>query len=97
MTLDISQRIRHITDHGGVRQSMEALHFHGFTVTIHSPKTSPDGVYAVTAYGSAGRSPETLRGSHKHLDCALKAVAVQLGGLRLKAYAQHVLGEQAAS
>lgn len=87
--------VRPLAAPGDARHCLEALHFHGFTVTIHSPKTSPNHLYAVTAYGSRGRKPEMLRGADEHLDAALKAVAVQLGGVRLKAYATRALTQQA--
>jgi hypothetical protein len=78
-------------DFGTAHHHLEALHWAGFTVTIHSPKTSPNCLYLVTAYGSEGRNPEMLRASAEHLPDALKDVAGQLGELRLAAYAALML------
>jgi hypothetical protein len=89
-----AQFVRHEVEHADFRHCMEALRYHGFTVTFHSPGLSPGGLYAVTAYGSTGRRPEMLRAAHEHLDGAIRAVAVQLGGWRLKAYAKHVLSRR---
>jgi hypothetical protein len=80
-----------VLDFGTAHHHLEALHWAGFTVTIHSPKTSPNGLYLVTAYGSQGRNPERLRACAKHLPDALKDVAGQLGELRLAAYAALML------
>lgn len=85
---------RHIIDHGQTRHYLEALHFNGFSVTIHSPRTSHNGLYCVTAYGSEGKRPEMLRGSNRYLHDALKAAAYKLGGERLKAYASYVVAER---
>jgi hypothetical protein len=89
-----AQLVRPEVEHADFRHCLGALRFHGFTVTFHSPKISPDGLIAVTAYGSQGRNPETLRAAHEHVDAAVRAVAAQLGGLRLKAYAKHTLSRR---
>jgi hypothetical protein len=91
-----AQLVRHEVEHADFRHCLEALRFHGFTVTFHSEGLSPNGLYAVTAYGSRGRRPEMLRAAHEHLDGAIRAVAVQLGGIRLKAYAKHTLSRRTA-
>lgn len=92
-----AQLVRHATERSDFRHWMAALHYHGFTVTLHSPDTSPNGLYAVTAYGVKGRWQEMLRGTDEHLDDAMRKVAEQLGGIRLKAYAKHVLAAQAGA
>lgn len=84
-----AELVRYEVEHADFRRCMDALRFHGFTVTFHSPGLSPGGLYGVTAYGSTGRHPEMLRAAHEHMDGAIRAVAEQLGGLRLKAYAKH--------
>lgn len=38
-----------LPDYDQTRTALEALHHYGFTVTIHSPKTSRAGLYDVTA------------------------------------------------
>jgi hypothetical protein len=91
-----AQLVRHEIEHADLRHCLGALRFHGFTVTIHSPKISPNGLISVTAYGSQGRRPEVLRAAHEHLDAAVRALAVQLGGIRLKAYAKHTLSRRTA-
>ena len=90
-----AQLVRHEIEHADFRRCLDALRFHGFTVALHSEGLSPNGLYAVTAYGSQGRRPEMLRAAHEHMDGAIRALAVQLGGIRLKAYAKHVLAKQA--
>ncbi|WP_433520065.1 hypothetical protein ACQP2T_63735 (plasmid) [Nonomuraea sp. CA-143628] len=92
-----AQLVRHKIEHADFRHCLEALRFHGFTVSFHAPDLSPNGLYAVTAYGSTGRRPEMLRATHQHMDGAIRAVAEQLGGIRLKAYAKHVLATQAGA
>lgn len=77
-----------LPDYDQTRTALEALHYYGFTVTIHSPKTSPDGRYMVTAYGLRD---ENLRASAEHLHDAVQAVANRLGTGRLSRYARDVL------
>ena len=89
-----AQLVRHEIEHADLRHCLGALRFHGFTVTFHSEGLSPNGLYAVTAYGSQGRRPEMLRAAHEHMDAAVRAVAAQLGGIRLKAYAKHTLSSR---
>jgi len=87
-----------LMDHGQARHHLEALHFHGFTVTIHSPKTSPDRrLYCVTAYGSSGQRTEMLTGRGLHLDAAVRAAALKLGAARLDAYVAHLAEQEARS
>lgn len=74
------------------RYYLEALHFHGFTVTIQSPKTSPSGRYMVSAYGFDGEEPEAFRETHLHLHDVIKKVASRLGVDRLSAYSVTVAG-----
>src|SRR5690606_24707014 len=69
-----------LPDYDQTRLSLEALHHYGYTVTIHSPKTSPDGKYMVTAYGIRD---ENLRASAPHLTDAIPQVAARLGTARL--------------
>lgn len=69
---------------------LEALHFHGFSVTIHSPKTSPNGLYCVTAYGHKGRRVLAYRGAHARLDQAIRKVGRKLSERQLQEYAIHV-------
>ena len=75
-------------DYDQTRIALEALHYYGYTVTIHSPKTSPDGRYMVTAYGLRD---ENLRASAEHLNDAVQAVVAQLGIGRLSRYARNNL------
>ncbi|TDD54535.1 hypothetical protein E1286_04920 [Nonomuraea terrae] len=70
---------------------LAALHFNGFTVTIHSPKTSPDGLYCVTAYGHKGKRNMVFRGSHARLHMAIRQAGRKLGKDRLQAYMLHSL------
>lgn len=86
-----TQIVRHLADYGQTRHQLEALHWHGFTVTIHSPRTSHNGLYCVTAYGSEGKRPETFKGARAHLDEAIRDAAMQLGGRRLKAFATYTV------
>lgn len=67
-------------DYDQTRLSLEALHHYGFTVTIHSPKTSRAGLYDVTAYGLTG---EQYSAKAVHLTDAIQQVAAQLGAARL--------------
>jgi hypothetical protein len=69
---------------------LEALHFHGFTVTIHSPKTSPNGLFCVTAYGHKGRRNLVYRGAHARLDKAIRQAGRKLSEGQLQEYAIHV-------
>jgi hypothetical protein len=75
-------------DYDKTRTALEALHHYGFSVTIHSPLTSPDARYMVTAYGLRD---ETLRASHARLGYAIQAVARQLGAGRLSRYGRDAL------
>jgi hypothetical protein len=75
-------------DYDQTRLALEALHHYGFTITIHSPLTSPDSRYMVTAYGLRD---ETLRASAEHLNDAVQAVARKLGTGRLSRYARNNL------
>jgi hypothetical protein len=72
-----------LVDYDQTRIALEALHHYGFTVTIHSPKTSPDGKYMVTAYGIRD---ENLRASAPHLTDAIQQVAARLGTDRLSRF-----------
>ncbi|MFI7644266.1 hypothetical protein [Nonomuraea sp. NPDC049400] len=87
--------IAHALRHGDTPFFLNALHWHGYSVTIHSPKTSSNGLYLVSAYQHVGKRLVTLRGSNEHLHDAIKAVAEQLGRTRLRAYAHRVLDEPA--
>lgn len=80
-------------DYDQIRTALEALHHYDFSVTIHSPKTSPDGRFLVTAYGLKG---ERLRASHSRLGHAIQAVARQLGPGRLSRYGRDALSLTAA-
>ncbi|MFG1683581.1 hypothetical protein ACGFNP_25655 [Nonomuraea sp. NPDC049269] len=91
-----AELVRHEVEHADFRHCLEALRFHGFTVTFHAEGLSPNGLYAVTAYGSQGRRPEMLRAAHEDMGGAIRAVAEQLGGIRLKAYAKHTLSRRTA-
>lgn len=84
-------RIAHQIKFGQARDFLEALHFYGYTVTIHSPKTSPNGLYAVSAYGVIRKRQVILRASAERLETALRDAALQLGRPRLRAYVRQVL------
>jgi hypothetical protein len=84
-----SSLLDHLPGYGQALHYLEALHFHDFTVTIHSPRTSHNGLYCVTAYGNYGTRVMTWRGSNASLDKAIRQVGRKLGEERLKAYAIH--------
>lgn len=69
-----------LVDYDQTRIALEALHHYGFTVTIHSPRTSRAGLYDVTAYGLRD---EKYSGKAVHLTDAIQQVAAQLGTDRL--------------
>jgi len=72
-----------LPDYDQTRLSLEALHHYGFTVTIHSPRTSRAGLYDVTAYGLRD---EKYSGKAIHLTDAIQQVAAQLGADRLSRF-----------
>lgn len=94
MNTSTPMQVRSLLARGQTRDYLEALHFHGFTVTIHSPRTSANGLYSVTAYGDHGDPPRMLRASGVHLDAAIREAAAQLGRPKLRAFARHLLAEQ---
>ncbi|MFI6510030.1 hypothetical protein ACIBCT_20695 [Streptosporangium sp. NPDC050855] len=88
----IAQEAPAVVSDRSTRYYLEALHHHGFTVTIQSPKTSPSGRYMVSAYGFDGEEPEAFRETDLHLHDVIKAVADRLGVERLAAYGATVAG-----
>lgn len=91
----VTQPVAPVAGHPPTSHYLEALHHYGFTVTIHSPRTSPDALYMVSAYGYDGEEPEAFRESAVHLHDAIKAVAWRLGRARLGLYvkARSLAGE----
>ncbi|MGS2645951.1 hypothetical protein [Streptosporangium sp. G12] len=88
----ITQEAPAVVSDRSTRYYLEALHFHGFTVTIQSPRTSPSGRYMVSAYGFDGEEPEAFRETHLHLHDTIKTVAAKLGVDRLSVYGATVAG-----
>jgi hypothetical protein len=92
MTVTVSET--KTADLGDTTFYLEALHWHGYTVTIHSPKTSRNGLYSVSAYQHAGKRLVALRGHKSRLHDAIVAAAVRLGEDRLMEYALHAMTEK---
>jgi hypothetical protein len=91
----VTHTVGDAVEHASTSDYLEALHHFQYSVTIQSPRTSPNGLFMVSAYGFEGGEPEMFRESRPHLHDAIKAVAFKLGAGRLSVYvnARSLTGE----
>ncbi|TMR11068.1 hypothetical protein ETD86_37120 [Nonomuraea turkmeniaca] len=90
MTYVLPQTPRQVDVSMTARYYLDLLHYFGFSLTIHTPRTSSSGEYVVRGSRGFGAEMEIVRGHGPRLFGAILRAAVQMGGMRLEMYRQVV-------